>query len=124
MDIKVINCKDLLHPFLIEEISNKINTYNYGFMLIDSNLYLPYYQVLRGGFIIPDSAVTHVINLADVTKFDRLSIRFKCVDTIDICDIIDLWKAMQLDDDFDQLLAVVDNIATAKYELGYSDSEI
>lgn len=123
MKVKAINCKYLFTKDYIEEIKDSIKTYNQGFMVVNNNLYLPYYQVLSMHYTLPIEHETDIIELDNVTSTDRLSICFKQVDALDEQDVIDLWRAMQLDDDFSKLLAVVDEIAQARYETGYADAE-
>ena len=123
MLIRVINCKQLFTKNYVEEIKDRIKMYRQGFMIIDNELYLPLYQVLRACYTLPDGYTSDVIDIDNVTNTDALAFYFKQTNALDVDDIIDLHHAMQLDDDFSKLLAVVDEIAQARYETGYADAE-
>ena len=97
--------------------------YRQGFMIADNELYLPLYQVLRVCYTLPDDYTSDVIDIDNVTNTDALAFYFKQTNALDVDGIIDLYHAMQLDDDFSKLLAVVDEIAQARYETGYADAE-
>lgn len=123
MLIRVINCKQLFTNDYVESIKDSIKLYRQGFMVIDNELYLPLYQVLRARYTLPDDYISDVIDINDVTNTDALAFYFKRTNTLTVDDIIDLYRAMQLDDDFSNLLDVVDDIAQARYETGYADAE-
>ena len=123
MLIRVINCKQLFTKNYVEEIKDHIKRYHQGFMIADNELYLPLYQALRVCYTLPDDYTSDVIDIDNVTNTDTLAFYFKQTNSLDVDDIIDLHQAMQLDDDFSKLLAVVDEIAQARYETGYADAE-
>ena len=123
MLIRVINCKQLFTKNYVEEIKDCIKMYRQGFMIVDNELYLPLYQVLRAHYTLSDDYTSDVIDIDNVTNTDALAFYFKQTNALDIDDIIDLHHAMQLGDDFSKLLAVVDEIAQARYETGYADAE-
>lgn len=120
MKIQVVDCNDLFIKPLIEEIKNNINAYHQGFMVVAGTLYLPYYSVLRHHYSLPDNAETTVIDLDDVIACDDLATHFNSFTVLDIDDIIDMHFAW-LDNDFSNLLNVVDEIAQSKYDLGFND---
>lgn len=121
MLIRVINCKQLFTKNCVEEIKDCIKIYRQGFMIVDNELYLPLYQVLRACYTLPDDYTSMVIDLDDVTNTDALAFYFKRTNVLDVDDIIDLHDAMNLNDDFSKLLDVVDEIAQARYEVGFAD---
>lgn len=123
MLVRVINCKQLFTKQYIEGIKDSIKMYNQGFMMVDTELYLPLYQVLRACYTLPNDYISDVIDINDVTNTDALSFYFKRTNALDVDDIIDLHHAMQFDDDFSKLLEVVDDIAQARYETGYADAD-
>ncbi len=123
MLIRVINCKQLFTKNHVEEIKDHIKWYRQGFMVAGNELYLPLYQVLRASYTLSDDYTSEVIDIDNVTNTDALAFYFKQTNALDVDDIIDLHHAMQLDDDFSELLAVVDDIAQARYETGYADAE-
>lgn len=84
--------------------------YRQGFMIADNELYLPLYQVLRTHYTLPDDYTSDVIDIDNVTNTDALAFYFKQTNALDV-------------DDFSKLLAVVDEIAQARYETGYADAE-
>lgn len=122
MKLKVIDCKYLFTKDYIEEIKDQIKSYNKGFIVIAGTLYLPYYQVLRIGYTLPLNAETTIIDIDDTINSDNLSKYFNSTNSIDVEDIIDLYHASQLNDDFGELLDVVDQISISKYEEGFADS--
>lgn len=121
MKLKVIDCKYLFTKDYIEEIKDQIKSYNQGFIVIAGTLYLPYYQVLRIGYTLPLNAETTVIDIDDTINSDNLSKYFNSTNSIDVEDIIDLYHVSQLNDDFGELLDVVDQISISKYEEGFAD---
>lgn len=123
MLIRAINCKQLFTKNYVEEIKDRIKMYRQGFMIAGNELYLPLYQVLRACYTLPDDYTSDVIDIDNVTNTDALAFYFKQANALDVDDIIDSHHAMQLDDDFSKLLTVVDEIAQARYETGYSDGE-
>lgn len=123
MLVKVINCKQIFTNDFVEEIKDQIKRYNQGFMIAGNELYIPYYQILRMKYTLPKPCTADVINVAGVTNTDQLASHFKQTNTLDVEEIIDLYHAMQLNDDFGELLDVVNEIAEQRYELGYSDAE-
>lgn len=122
MKIQVLDCDCILLKPLIEKIKNNIGRYHHGFMVVDDTLYLPYYSALRHRYSLPEDAKTTVIDLRAVTVYDSLAKHFYNVTTLDIDDIIDLHIAMMLDNSFEDLLITADEIAQAKYDLGFADS--
>lgn len=123
MLIRVINCKQLFTKNYVEEIKDRIKMYRQGFMIVDNELYLPLYRVLRACYTLPDDYTSEVIDIDNVTNTDALAFYFKQTNALDVSDIIDLHHAMQLDHDFSKLLTVVDEIAQVRYETGYADGE-
>lgn len=123
MLIRVINCKQLFTKNYVEGIKDHIKLYRQGFMIADNELYLPLYNVLRTCYTLPDNYTSDVIDIDNVTNTDALAFYFKQTNTLDVEEVIDLYHAMQLNDDFGELLDVVDEIAEQRYELGYSDAE-
>ena len=123
MLLRVINCKQLFTKNCVEEIKDHLKTYNQGFMVVGNELYLPLYQVLRLRYTLPDDYISDVINVGGVTNTDRLAFYFNKTNALDVEDIIDLWQAVQLDDDFSKLLDVADEIAVSQYEAGYADAD-
>lgn len=121
MKVKAINCNYLFTKDYIEEIIDTIKRYNQGFMNIAGTLYLPYYQVLRMTYVLPDNIKTTIVDTNDMINGDSLAQHFDKTNTLDVTEIIDLYHAMQLNDDFTELLDVVDEIATARYEQGFND---
>lgn len=121
MKLKVIDCKYLFTKDYIEEIKDQIKSYNQGFIVIAGTLYLPYYQALRIGYTLPLNAETTIIDIDDTINSDNLSKYFNSTNSIDVEDIIDLYHASQLNDDFGELLDVVDQISISKYEEGFAD---
>lgn len=120
MKIQVIDCSYLFIDSLIKEIKNNIINYHQGFMVVDDTLYLPYYQVLRRKYNLPNDHETTIIDLDDVTKFDCLATYFYKVNALDIDDVIDLYNDW-LDNEFEAVFNTADEIAEAKYNLGYND---
>lgn len=123
MLIRVINCKQIFAKDYVEQIKDSITRYHQGFMIAGNELYLPLYQVLRKRYTLPDNYISDVIDIDNITNTDALAFYFKQTNALDVDDIIDLYHAMQLDNDFYKLLAVVDEIAQARYETGYADAE-
>lgn len=121
MKIEAINCQYLFTKDYIEEIIDTIKRYNQGFMNNAGTLYLPYYQVLRMTYVLPDNIKTTIVDTNDMINGDSLAQHFDKTNTLDVTEIIDLYHAMQLNDDFTELLDVVDEIATARYEQGFDD---
>lgn len=120
MKIQVIDCSYLFIDCLIDEIKLAIKSYHQGFMIVDNKLYLPYYQVLQRKYSLPDNYETTSIDLRDVSSYDSLARYFYKVDALDIDDIIDLYNDW-LDNEFEKVLNTADEIAQAKYDLGYED---
>lgn len=120
MKIQVIDCSYLFIDSLIKEIKNNIINYHQGFIVVDGKLYLPYYQVLQRKYDLPDKYETTTIDLSDVTNFDCLATYFYNVTALDIDDVIDLYNDW-LDNEFEKALNTADEIAQAKYDLGYED---
>lgn len=120
MKVKVIDCKYLFIDSLIEHVKNNIKDYHAGFMLVDDVLYIPYYEVLSRHFTSPDVYKTDTIELSDVNDFDSLATHFYNVTSLDVEDVIDLYNKW-LDNEFEDILNTADEIAQAKYDLGYND---
>lgn len=121
MKLKVIDCKYLFTKDYIEEIKDQIKSYNQGFIVSAGTLYLPYYQVLRIDYTLPLNAETTIIDIDDMITSDNLSKYFNSTNSIAVEAIIDLYHASQLNDDFGELLDVVDQISISKYEEGFAD---
>lgn len=120
MKIQAIDCNYLFIDSLIDEIKLNIKSYHQGFMVVDGKLYLPYYQVLQRKYSLPDDYETTIIDLDDVNRFDCLATYFYKVNSLDIDDVIDLYNDW-LDNEFEKVLNTADEIAQAKYDLGYED---
>lgn len=120
MKVKVIDCKYLFIDSLIEHVKNNIKCYHAGFMLVDDILYLPYYEVLSRHFTLPDVYKTDIIELSDVIDYDSLSTHFFDVTSLDIEDVIEVHNSW-LNNKFEDILNTADEIAQAKYDLGFND---
>lgn len=120
MKIKVIDCKYLFIDSLIKHVKNNIKDYHTGFMLVDDVLYMPYYMVLERHYTLPKDYKTNTIELSDVTEYDSLATHFFDVTSLDIEDVIDLYNKW-LDNEFEDILNTADEIAQAKYDLGFND---
>ena len=121
MKVKAINCEYIFTKDYIEEVIDTIKSYNQGFINIAGTLYLPYYQVLCMNYRLPDEYETTIIDINDMINCDSLAQHFDNTNALDVTEIIDLYYAMQLHDDFTELLDVADEIATARYEQGFDD---
>lgn len=122
MKIQVIDCNYLFVGSMIKEIKNNIIAYHQGFMVVNDKLYLPLYQVLQRKYNLPKQYETTIIDLDDVDRFDCLATYFYKVNALDIDDVIDLYNDW-LDNEFETVLNTVDEIATAKYNLGFEDCD-
>lgn len=123
MKIQVIDCNYLFIGRIVKEIKNNIIVYHQGFMVVNDKLYLPLYQVLQRKYNLPNKYETTIIDLDDVDRFDCLATYFYKVNTLDIDDVIDLYNDW-LDNEFENVLNTADEIAQAKYDLGYGDGAI
>lgn len=120
MKVKVINCKYLFIDSLIEHVKNNIKDYHAGFMLVDDVLYLPYYMVLERHYTLLNGYKTKTIELSDVNDFDSMAKYFYTTTSLDVEDVIDLYNKW-LDNEFDDILNTAEEIAQAKYDLGFND---
>lgn len=73
-------------------------------MMVNDELYLPYYQVLQRKYSLPDYYKTTIIDLNDVTKFDCLATYFYKVNALSVNDVIDLYNDWLEDDEFENVL--------------------
>ena len=122
MKIEVIDCNYLFIDSIIKEIKNNIIAYHQGFMVVNDKLYLPLYQVLQRKYNLPKQYETTIIDLDDVDRFDCLATYFYKVNALDIDDVIDLYNDW-LDNEFETVLNTVDEIATAKCNIGFEDCD-
>lgn len=122
MKIQVIDCNYLFVGSMVEEIKNNIITYHQGFMVVNDTLYLPLYQVLQRKYSLPNKYSTTIIDLDNVDKFDCLATYFYKVNSLDSDDVIDLYNDW-FDNEFEAILNTADEIATAKYNLGFEDCD-
>lgn len=121
MKIKVIDCNYLFSECLIDEAKHDIKQFHQGFILVNDKLYLPYYKVLKDKYTLPDHYETTIIDLDDVTEYDDMSTYFTKTSALDIDDVIDLYDACSIVHLFERLLDTVDEIAQAKYDIGFDD---
>ncbi len=120
MKLQVIDCNYLFIGSMVKEIKNNIIAYHQGFMVVNDKLYLPYYQILRRKYSLPDYYKTTIIDLDNVDRFDSLATYFYKVNALEIDDVIDLYNDW-LDNEFESVLNTADEIAQSKYDLGYVD---
>lgn len=97
--INLINCRELLADNAIEDIKNTINTYHQGFMVIDNELYIPYYSALKIGLMIPNDCDRYLLSdYSTVTAKDTVASAFGMCDNVDEVTIIDLSDAVYRQD--------------------------
>lgn len=118
MKIQVIDCNYLFISFAIDVVKDHLTDFHMGFMVVNDKLYLPYYQVLKCKYNLPEHYKTTIIDLDNVTKFDCLATYFYKVNGLGIDDVIDLYDSQS---NFEELLNTVGSIAESRYDLGYSD---
>ena len=121
--IKVINCKHLFSKIGINEFKNNIADYHQGFMVINGDLYIPYYRALRLELDFDEADVEILDNYDNVTARDIIASEFGTTD-IDELTIMDLAEALYDGDDSDKLSRLIDVVAdvhTEAYEKGLDD---
>lgn len=122
--LKVINCKHLFSKIGINDFKNNIADYHQGFMVIDGDLYIPYYRALRLGldFSEDDVEVLYNYDYADTTARDIVAREFGRTN-IDEISVMDLAEALYDGDDADRLsrlVDVVDDIVEVEYTKGFN----
>lgn len=117
MKIKVINCDIIFIKSYIEKVKSDITYYHQGFMIVNDTLYLPYYEVLKRGYILSSGYETTIIDLSDVTEFDDKAKYFYNVTSLSVEDVIDLYDSQYY---FEELLNTIDDLAESNYQQGYT----
>ena len=119
MKIQVIDCNYLFIGFAIDVVKDHLTDFHMGFMVVNNKLYLPYYQVLKRKYDLPEHYKTTIIDLDNVDRFDCLATYFYKVNALDIDDVIDLYNDW-LDNEFETVLNTADEIAEANYQQGFT----
>lgn len=122
--LKVINCKHLFSKIGINEFKNNIADYHQGFMIIDGDLYIPYYRALRLDLDFDDAdvKVLYANDYADATARDVVAREFGRTN-VDEISVMDLAEALYDGDDankLSRLVDVVDDIVEEEYTKGFN----
>ena len=102
---------------ILKKIKSDIHNYHQGFMIVNDVLYIPLYEVLKRGYKLPSNYETTIIDLSDVTDFDDMASYFYNVTDLSLEDVIDLYNNRY---DFEELLPIVDDLAEANYQQGFT----
>ena len=120
--LKVINCKNMFSKIGINEFKNNIADYHQGFMIIDGDLYIPYYRALQLGLDFDGTYVSILDNYDNVTARDIVASEFGTTDLDEVV-IMDLAEVLYNNDypNLSRLVDVVADLYTDTYAQGLAD---